>query len=132
MPTRAEQAADWGGYIRTLRVAAVADGRCYECRKRPARPGLRRCQVCTDRNRQRRRDTAGQGTCYNLCGRPRAPGRARCAECLDKAKRATQTWRAARAANTSLTSAVPSVPSLLQPTDGPRKDDPAHPAEVGT
>jgi hypothetical protein len=134
MPTRAEQAADWGPYLRDLRARAVSKGRCYECRKRPARPGRRRCEVCAERHGKLRRDTQEKGTCYELCGRPRASGRIRCPDCLVRAAARAQARRdERRAANASPTSAVPSNP-LRTPgaTDGPRKGDSAHPAEVGT
>lgn len=42
-------------YIKALRLRAVAEGKCYQCRCRPQKPGARYCVECMERNRTRER-----------------------------------------------------------------------------
>jgi hypothetical protein len=47
-----EGRATQNAYHRDRRAKAAAKGMCAQCAIRPALPGLRRCQDCTDRTKQ--------------------------------------------------------------------------------
>lgn len=122
-------------YIRGLRTAAYAAGKCYECCSRPHLPGRRRCQVCRDRNLARRSDVGVGMMCRGLCGKPSAPGRARCEDCLAKHRSYMETRRREsgvqpRAKAQRRRRIMTPRPRKIQTSDGPRMADPAHPAEA--
>lgn len=70
-------------YLRELRAAAVAAGKCLQCRLRPARPGLKTCLVCAVRRRLREERYASAGLCK--CGRKPRSGFKRCVKCRRQA-----------------------------------------------
>jgi hypothetical protein len=77
-------------YLRALRAKAVAEGRCYTCRLRPAKPGARYCVECIARTTEYR-ERIRYVKCRN-CGAPVA-GSQFCEDCA--AKKAERSRRAA-------------------------------------
>lgn len=71
--------------LRTLRVKAVAEGRCLECRMRDADPGLKTCRVCLDAKADRKSNNKANQLCG--CGAEPRPGRATCQPCADSSAR---------------------------------------------
>lgn len=73
-------------YLRALRAKAVAEGKCYSCRARPARVGARYCDECF----QRRADhvkTVAYKKCVVCFADVRGRGTQTCAECSAKQRR---------------------------------------------
>lgn len=73
-------------YLRTLRQEAVANGKCYQCRCRLAKPGTRYCIVCTDKTKATKAAVKGHlcMRCFAQLAGDRV-GKTRCQECEDKA-----------------------------------------------
>lgn len=79
-------------YIRHLRKQARAEGKCGECRARPAKYGKATCQVCLDRRYAAvavKLAKARQGTtlCTTCGDRRRRKGKRTCWSCADRSKR---------------------------------------------
>jgi hypothetical protein len=90
-------------YLKQLRVAAVAAGKCYVCRARPVREGRRMCQRCYDaankRGKESRKAYLAVGLCG--CGNDPGPGQSRCLRCVTRKRQAAQKRRAELAATTA-------------------------------
>jgi hypothetical protein len=71
-------------YLLALKADAALNGKCVECRRRPARPERKRCAECAKRHADHRQACLDAGLCR--CSRPRETEHQQCAGCrlLDK------------------------------------------------
>lgn len=67
--------------LRALRADAVARGLCQECRCRSPRDGVKTCDVCLQRAKDRVEERRLRGKCD--CGRRPVRGKAACRRCID-------------------------------------------------
>lgn len=70
-------------YLKHLRAKAIAEGKCGQCRKRPAKAGRKTCQECIDLSGIRRAahyaTSAARGMC-SVCTQPALEGLRQCAK----------------------------------------------------
>lgn len=89
--------------LRELRAKAVAEGRCQQCRARPAKPRCVTCQHCLDARKDRKKRNVSSGLCK--CGRAPAEGTLACASCTEIASKRDQRRRARNIADGVCTTA---------------------------
>lgn len=83
-------------YLRHLRARAVADGKCYSCRCRPAKPRARYCAECIDRAKDFEHRLVKERRCTNCCSNlPRGDRRLVCPGCRAEFKAKAEQMRAA-------------------------------------
>lgn len=79
-----------------LKLAKVANGKCYQCSNDRERPEIRMCNKChkaqADRIKQYRIDNALEGKCCK-CSNPAKGNCSHCESCLAKARAATNARR---------------------------------------
>ena len=71
--------------LRQLHADRLAAGICVRCGRAPPDPGLKMCESCLGKQRERQKRNQIDGLCR--CGAFRAPGRMSCESCLRSRRR---------------------------------------------
>lgn len=70
-------------YLRELRQRAALEGKCYTCRARPHKPGIRTCQACIDRSAKLTRSVRYERCINCYCNLPARWSTLLCPGCRD-------------------------------------------------